>query len=655
MAATRYALLAFALVAGALAGDNDNDNDDYSGTFYDILTAGAIPDDNSYETMEANTEIIEKLMKDLAQYDTLVINEGTWFVNGGLRAHEISDVVIDVQGTLAFDANRTYWPVGKEEDEIEDAIMVLESTNITFTSSNGQGVIDGYGHSWWGVENYATYGELRPRLLRMMRVANVVIENIFFKDSPYWHIDINDAANITIRHVKIEAKVDADAVDHSGAEMEAFNTDGIDIAATNVHIHDCDIWVQDDCIAIKDVWDEELERERKEQEEQEQEEKENGNGNANANENNNGDDENEERESTIMYSPCSSNVLVERVRASGVGLTIGSIGGTPEGTCVNNITFRDSVMPNTYRGIYMKSGNILEGTTANITDVTYKNITIINPESWPIWIGPAQQLGSTCSMTWPAEHNSHCYTPAGMTWENIVLEDIHVVGSQVSPGAIIGNSSNPMVNVEFKNVFIDSPAREPFGSAYYACYGVDGLSTTSSGITYPTPECFNNGSQCTSQYRNVVVYPEDMECEDDDEAISQLTNNVVESCEEAIALVGSVVCYDPSSNYNDLARKYCKASCNMCDARARRSGSGTTKCVQTLSYTCSSDDTCSPPSSSRTNHAALNTGHLFMMFIAVLCVAVAFMFAIRVVNGSKSAYMPIENSATTGLLAASRV
>lgn len=58
------------------------------------------------------------------------------------------------------------------------------------------------------------------------------------------------------------------------------------------------VQVQDDCIAVKDV----------------------GGGASNAR--------------------CAENWLVERVNASGVGLTIGSVQNTEEGTCVRNITFR---------------------------------------------------------------------------------------------------------------------------------------------------------------------------------------------------------------------------------------------------------------------------------------------------------------------------
>ena len=79
---------------------------------------------------------------------------------------------------------------------------------------------------------------------------------------------------------------------HSAWDLAAFNTDGFDVSGRNVWIHDVRIWNQDDCIAVKDG---------------------------------------------------SEDMLFERIEASGIGLTIGSIGAST----VRNITFRDCHMHKT--------------------------------------------------------------------------------------------------------------------------------------------------------------------------------------------------------------------------------------------------------------------------------------------------------------------
>lgn len=44
-------------------------------------------------------------------------------------------------------------------------------------------------------------------------------------------------------------------------------------------------------------------------------------------------------------------MLFERITASGVGLTIGSVGANQQHACVDNITFRDAYMYHTWKGI----------------------------------------------------------------------------------------------------------------------------------------------------------------------------------------------------------------------------------------------------------------------------------------------------------------
>lgn len=65
------------------------------------------------------------------------------------------------------------------------------------------------------------------------------------------------------------------------------------------------------------------------------------------------------------------------------GLTIGSIGNS----IVNNITFRDSYMPHTSKGVYMKfrGGDVERG--GRISNVLYENIYMEAPEQFAIWIG----------------------------------------------------------------------------------------------------------------------------------------------------------------------------------------------------------------------------------------------------------------------------
>merc|ERR1712005_66802 len=115
--------------------------------------------------------------------------------------------------------------------------------------------------------------------------SNILVENLFLKNSPYFTFNAH-VNGLEVRHTTVEARrTNNDG--HNLIDLSAFNTDGFDLSGKDVWVHDCSVWNQDDSFCVKDN---------------------------------------------------SENFLFERVNASGVGLTIGSIGG---GSTVRNITFRD--------------------------------------------------------------------------------------------------------------------------------------------------------------------------------------------------------------------------------------------------------------------------------------------------------------------------
>jgi polygalacturonase len=212
--------------------------------------------------------------------------------------------------------------------------------------------------------------------------------------------------------------------------IRAFNTDGFDVTGRNVWIHDCKVWNQDDCIAVKDD---------------------------------------------------SQDMLFERIEASGLGLTIGSIGSST----VRNITFRDCHMHKTYKGIYLKFRG-----SGLIQDVLYENVVIDSPEQWAIWIGPAQQadnidicLAHPCSLCWPEIPFAECNMPNDASYIDVTLRNITINNPKQSPGVIIGSVTNPMENIVFDNVVVKGGSGE-----YFECKNV--ATGIAKGGTFPVPTCF---------------------------------------------------------------------------------------------------------------------------------------------------------------------
>jgi len=181
-------------------------------------------------------------------------------------------------------------------------------------------------------------------------------------------------------------------------------------------------------------------------------------------------------------------MLFERITASGLGLTIGSIAAET----VRNITFRDCYMFRTYKGIYLKFRAL--NAPGLIEDITYENIVMDSPEQWAIWIGPAQQADSInfcgahpCSLCWPRIPWTKCNVPELGQYVNITLRNITINNPKWSPGVLLGSHKFPMTGVVFEDVVVNNPGSYPWKDYYYKCENVEGIAI---GRTWPVPPCF---------------------------------------------------------------------------------------------------------------------------------------------------------------------
>jgi polygalacturonase len=415
-----------------------------------------IPDDPTLAS--DNTVLLNEALASLSPGTVLNIPNNTYWLSGGVLASGLVDVTIELDGTFRFSDGRESWPTedcsknGEEKQCVKKAMLIEDARGLTLTTSDGgRGTVDGNGESWWGYINYLIHGEDRPKLLTIQNSTDVLVERWHFRQSAYHTFHADDVARVEIRHCSVDNRVNDDD-SHGPVNLGAFNTDGFDVSGRDIHIHDCTVWNQDDCFTIVPTT------------------------------------------SKGINSQCTENILVENVEASGLGLTVGSIKPTPDHACIKNVTFRNAYMHHTFKGIYMKSASSTitdQEISAEITDILYENITMDTPEQVPIWIGPAQEGDSSnaCSLVWPTVKRAKCPAPLpSVTWSNIVLRDIFVRGSKVSPGLVFGNEDNPM-DVVFDNVVFDSADEDakPWGEDFYYCKGVQGIAK---GGTSPVPPCF---------------------------------------------------------------------------------------------------------------------------------------------------------------------
>jgi polygalacturonase len=267
------------------------------GRFIDFEKIGAVPNDSSMRAAVLNGNLFNRTINTLQPGDTFFVANKTYWVTGGIKADGLYNVTIQVDGTVSFVNERKTWPK-KADGSVEECIYLTNIEKVVFTSS-GKGTFDGNGTAWWGAIKFLKHQEDRPRLVHIKKSKDILVENLLFKNSPYWTFYAEDSDGLLIRHSDVDARWTNEDY-HTLIDLQAFNTDGFDVTGKNVYIHDSYIWNQDDCISVKDG---------------------------------------------------SENMLFERITCSGLGLVVGSIGRTK----VANITFRDSYLPRTVKGIYMKT------------------------------------------------------------------------------------------------------------------------------------------------------------------------------------------------------------------------------------------------------------------------------------------------------------
>ena len=411
--------------------------------------------DLSTERAFKNTALMNRTLALLKPGDTLLVPNSTFLLMGGVYGANLEDVTLQLDGTLLFSDDCDAWPTHAGSKMPINAMTFEQTRNFVITSS-GTGTFDGNGAAWWGIPGvgYLKRGKNRPPMLSINYATDFLLEHILFHQAPRFNFGSTGLRNATIRYCEVSARRTS-ADNHGAIDLTAFNTDGFDVSGTDIHIYESSVWNQDDTFCIKA----------------------------------NGED--------------TSNVLVENVQASGVGLSIGSIGKNT----VKNITFRNVNMHHSSKGIYIK----FRKSAANeglIENVTYENIYIQKPESWPIWIGPQQAgikeanqtynpcHGDPCSLCWPGcLKTGTCTTlgascpPVNGTIRNLVLRNITINQPKLSPGIMIGDASNP-VHVTFDSVrFIDPPKDGAFKTDFFYVKGVNGVAT---GNTWPIPPGFAN-------------------------------------------------------------------------------------------------------------------------------------------------------------------
>ena len=69
-----------------------------------------IPNNSTLATCEHNTEVLNMQLASLETGDTFIVPNTTYCLQGGVQAHDISDVVFQLDGTLSWTDEIKTWP-----------------------------------------------------------------------------------------------------------------------------------------------------------------------------------------------------------------------------------------------------------------------------------------------------------------------------------------------------------------------------------------------------------------------------------------------------------------------------------------------------------------------------------------------------------------
>eukprot|EP00633_Aureoumbra_lagunensis_P002037 CAMPEP_0197290162 /NCGR_PEP_ID=MMETSP0890-20130614/7410_1 /TAXON_ID=44058 ORGANISM="Aureoumbra lagunensis, Strain CCMP1510" /NCGR_SAMPLE_ID=MMETSP0890 /ASSEMBLY_ACC=CAM_ASM_000533 /LENGTH=406 /DNA_ID=CAMNT_0042762017 /DNA_START=117 /DNA_END=1334 /DNA_ORIENTATION=+ len=262
---------------------------------------------------------------------------------------------------------------------------------------NGGGMIEGNGHRWWWKFLFPPgLNTKRPMLIDFSHVQNLVIENLAFFNSPRFHIHVTEANTARISNLVI--LVDWQHQQHitriarntqiwqqqstsswlkkarawlqiafitNPFPMFPFNTDGVDVAGSDILVENLFVENWDDVVAIKPskrIFSQSTEL---------------------------GPSAAKRAQAYSDWHWCTRNVIVRNVTSLfGGGLSVGDVVAGKQQECVRGASFEQITLYRPFKGIYVKTSGhcstFIEDCSALIADIKYRDIRI-HGKSIPHW------------------------------------------------------------------------------------------------------------------------------------------------------------------------------------------------------------------------------------------------------------------------------
>jgi len=144
-----------------------------------------------------------------------------------------SRIVVEPGASISATNDYLHWPISGGQ-----YVPFITASGLSNLSIVGGGTINGNGRLWWDLFTNNTLNHTRPPLLNYNNVENCLFEGVTFIDSPYHNLQVG-CSYTEMRYINIFAPGEGH-----------YNTDGVDVHASPFYIHDCNITVGDDNVAV---------------------------------------------------------------------------------------------------------------------------------------------------------------------------------------------------------------------------------------------------------------------------------------------------------------------------------------------------------------------------------------------------------------------
>ncbi|KAK3906561.1 putative galacturan 1,4-alpha-galacturonidase A [Staphylotrichum tortipilum] len=208
----------------------------------DPVVAGPVPRQNRVD----DTPQILSAFSQCGKNGVIILREGTYYIRQVMDTTSLSNVSIEIYGTLVWSAdNLSYWR--------------QKSFSVTYAGRQtawriggrdiamrgfGKAVFDGNGQAWIDLARGQGNLDGRPISLTVWQGTNVFIDGITWRMAQFWHTFIAHSQNVTMTNLDMNT--------FSTSGQSSVNTDGTNTwNSKDITISNWTVKCGDDCIAVK--------------------------------------------------------------------------------------------------------------------------------------------------------------------------------------------------------------------------------------------------------------------------------------------------------------------------------------------------------------------------------------------------------------------